>query len=378
MALTNFANLTTEQLTVWSRDLWEAARNQMFIGNFSGTSSNSMIQRIKELKKSEKGARAVITLVTDLEGDGVVGDNQLEGNEEAMKSYDQVIQIDQLRHANRHEGRMADQRSVVDFRSQSKDKLSYWLADRCDQLAFLTMSGISYAFKPNGVARVGSELPNLAFAADVTAPSTNRYRTWDGAAKAFRASTSTNADIVVGDVPKWELLLAIKRFMVENYIRPITTDSGIQVYNIFMSPAGIEALKKDTNFLAAWQHAQKRGDENPLFKGTPHGGTNGFYIDGLNIMEYRYVYNTLGAASGSRWGAGGAIHGQRVLACGAQAMGLADIGMPTWVEEEFDYKNSPGISTGKIFGLKKPVFRSIYSGTNEDFGVFCVDTAVLA
>jgi hypothetical protein len=83
----------------------------------------------------------------------------LEGNEEAMKSFDQVIQIDQLRHANRHEGKMADQRSVVEFRENSRDVLGYWLSDRIDQMAFLTLAGISYAFKPNGAARVGSDLP---------------------------------------------------------------------------------------------------------------------------------------------------------------------------------------------------------------------------
>lgn len=381
MALTNFANLTTENLTVWSRDLWAAARNKMFIGNFTGTGENAMIQRIKELKKGPGGvARAVITLVTDMEGDGVVGDNQLEGNEEALKAYDQVIQIDQLRSANRHEGRMAEQRSVVAFREQSKNKLSYWLADRCDQLAFLTLSGVAYTQKNNGAARVGSQLPFLSFAGDVTAPSAKRYRVWDGTAKAFRAEGSTNATIVAADLPKWELLLAAKRYCVENYIRPITTESGIEVYNVFMSPAGIEALKKDTNFLAAWQNAQKRGEENPLFKGTPHGGVNGFYVDGMNILEYRYVYNTLGAAPGSKWGSvsGFTIDGQRVLVCGAQAMGMADIGMPTWDEEDFDYGNSPGIATGKIFGLKKPVFRSIQSGTNEDHGVLCIDTAIPA
>ena len=91
-----------------------------------------MVQHITELKKTEKGARAVITLLADLEGDGVVGDRTLEGNEESLKSYDQVIRIDQLRNANRHEGRMADQKSVVNFRENSRDKLSYWLSDRID------------------------------------------------------------------------------------------------------------------------------------------------------------------------------------------------------------------------------------------------------
>jgi hypothetical protein len=139
MALTNFTKLTTEQLTIWSRDTWRYARNMSFVNKFLGSDENSMIQRITELKKDEKGARAVITLLADLEGDGVAGDRTLEGNEEAMKSYDQVIRIDQLRHANRHEGRMADQKSVLDFRKNSKNVLAYWLADRIDQMAFLTL-----------------------------------------------------------------------------------------------------------------------------------------------------------------------------------------------------------------------------------------------
>ena len=119
MSLTNFAKLTDEQLTIWSREMWHHARNYAFITRFTGDSPNSMIQRITELKKSKKGARAVITLLADLTGDGIAGDRHLEGNEEAMVSHDQVITIDQLRHANRHEGRMADQKSVVTFRSNS-------------------------------------------------------------------------------------------------------------------------------------------------------------------------------------------------------------------------------------------------------------------
>ena len=89
MSLTNFALLTNEQKTTWSKDLWRQARNFSFVNQFSGSDSNSVIQHITELKKSEKGARAVITLLADLEGDGVAGDRTLEGNEEAMKSFDQ-------------------------------------------------------------------------------------------------------------------------------------------------------------------------------------------------------------------------------------------------------------------------------------------------
>ena len=72
-----------------------------------GTDENAMIQVIDELTEDERGSRAVITMVADTEGDGVAGDRTLEGNEEEIKSYDDVINIDQLRNAHRHKGRWA-------------------------------------------------------------------------------------------------------------------------------------------------------------------------------------------------------------------------------------------------------------------------------
>ena len=156
---TNFGALTPQQKLVWSREVWSAARDQMFIKRFMGPNQNAMIQIIKELTKTEKGTQAIIQLVADLVEDGVTGDNEREGNEEAMQSYSQIITIDQLSHSVRNEGKLADQGSVINFREQGRDKLAYWLADRCDQLAFLTLSGISYAFKPNGAPRVGSPFP---------------------------------------------------------------------------------------------------------------------------------------------------------------------------------------------------------------------------
>jgi hypothetical protein len=59
-----------------------------------------------------------------------------------------------------------------------------------------------------------------------------------------------------------------------------------------------------------------------------------------------------------------------VLFCGAQALGMADIGAPDWNEKGFDYDNSQGISLGKILGFLKPKFGTIYeNNTVEDFGV---------
>jgi N4-gp56 family major capsid protein len=363
MALTNFAALTDEQKTVWSMDLWKQARNMSFVNKFLGKGPNSLIQHITELKKTEKGARAVITLLADLEGDGVAGDRTLEGNEEAMKSYDQVIRIDQLRHANRHEGRMADQKSVVEFRGNSKDVLAYWLADRIDQLAFLTMSGVSYSKTNKGSTRVGSDFPYLEFAADVSAPTANRRLRWD-ATDGLVANAATS-DVAAGDTPSWEMLVQLKAYAKERYIRGVKEAGGEETYHVFLTPQAMAKLKLENNFILNMRHSLQRGDSNSLFTGSS------IKVDGLYLHEFRHVYNTSGAAANAKWGAGNSIDGCQVLFCGAQALGMADIGAPEWVEKGFDYENSQGISVSKILGFLKPKFSSLYETNKsvEDFGV---------
>lgn len=365
MALTNFGLLTNEQKTAWSMELWKQARNMSFINKFLDKGSNGIIQHVTELTKTKKGARAVLTLLSDLEGDGVVGDRTLEGNEEAMKTSDQVIRIDQMRHANRHEGRMADQKSIVTFRSNSRDTLAYWLSDRLDQLAFLTLGGISYAYKPNGAARVGSDFPFLEFAADVAAPTASRRLRWDGTSTTHTLVTSAaSSGVAATDLPSYEMIVQLKAYAKDQYIRGTRSAGGDEKYHMFVTPQAMAKLKMDSNYILALRHAQKRGNDNPLFTG------DFVEIDGVVIHEFRHVPNTAGAASGSKYGGSGTVEGCQILFCGAQALAMADIGNPEWVEEGFDYENQQGISVAKMVGFLKPKYNSIYaSNTTQDFGV---------
>lgn len=374
MANTNFGLLTNEQKTIWSMDFWKQARNYSFINKFLGKDSNSMIQHIDELKKTEKGARAVITLVADMEGDGVVGDRTLKGNEEILKSYDQVIRIDQMRNANHNEGRMAEQKSIVTFREQSKDKLAYWLGDRMDQLAFLSLSGVTYDKTNKGATRVGSDLVNLEFAADVVAPSTKRNMTWQRSSMSLLQNQGTGGIVAgaigTGDYPCWEMFVQAKAYAKDNYLRgTVSKKDGEELYHVFMTPQAMAKLKLDPTYRDNLRHAKQRG-ENELFSG------DAVKIDGLMLHEFRHVYNTAGAASGSKWGGGGAVDGCQILFCGAQALGMADIGTPEWDEEQDDYGNSFGIAIQKILGFKKPQFYTQYSGgTVQDHGVMSIYVA---
>jgi hypothetical protein len=86
----------------------------------------------------------------------------------------------------------------------------------------------------------------------------------------------------------------------------------------------------------------------------------------------------MSSASGSKMCASGNTEGQRMLLCGAQALGMADLGAAYWDEDYFDYNNQPGIACGKIFGFLKPQFKGNPANPTllEDFGVITVDTAL--
>ena len=146
---------------------------------------------------------------------------------------------------------------------------------------------------------------------------------------------------------------------------------GTELYHLFVTPQGMKQLKLDDKFHNAVRDAMPRSPNNKLFK-----GHDTVYIDGVAIHTNRYVYNTSGAADGSRWGSAAGTHGQAMIFAGAQALAYADLGSPYWVEEVDDYENQLGISIGKIFGFLKPQFPSKVHGTTEDFGLMRVNTAI--
>ncbi|WP_017430791.1 phage capsid family protein [Vreelandella jeotgali] len=373
MANTNFAALTDEQKTAWGMDFWAHARNRSFINKFLGKSENSMIHHITELRKDKKGARAVMTLVADMQGDGVVGDNTLEGNEEELKSFDTVIGIDQLRNANRLEGRMADQKSIVNFRRQSRDKLAYWLGDRLDQMAFLSLSSMPFTKQTNGKNRSGSNLENLEFAEASPAPTTNRqfYLGADG-----NIVQGTGFDAPDGKLTPltYKSLVRMKANAKDNYLKPLRSNGGEDLYMVFVTPQGMADLRLDPDFIQNVRHAGARGKANDLFS-----GASSVVVDGMVIHEYRHVFSNEAAADGDRFGeTSGNDTGQRALFCGAQALGMADIGAAEWVEDVFDYENELGISVSKIFGFLNPQFKGNLSSfdTKENFGVMVLDTAL--
>lgn len=364
MSFTAFGDLSEAQVKVWAKDVWLHAKHNSFVHRFMGNDQNSMIQVIKELTKTSKGDKAIIQLVGDLQEDGVIGDDESEGNEEAMQNHAREINLDMISHSVINKGKMSDQRTTIGFRETAKDRLQNWLSQRIDELAMLTMAGVSYNFKTDGSVRNSkSPFPGLSFAADVKAPTAERGLMWTGSGLDY----SNTANITSAFVPKYDMIVDMVTRAKEQRIRALRS-GGKDYYVILVAPGTLGALKKDPDYKDALVAlAMRDGEKSPWFTGAA------VTMDGAVIHEHSDVYNTKGAAVGSKWGAAGAVNGTRTMLCGAQALAMLDLGLPDWTEKKFNYDKRQGINLDKFIGLLKPQFPSATDNTIQDHGILTCD-----
>lgn len=368
MAFTPFGQLKPYNKRAWIREVMRHARENMQLSRYIGTDGNSPIHRITELTKNDKGTdSAIVPLVLDLKDDGVAGDNTLKGREEAMDSAYYETEMDQLRHAVTTKGRMDDQRSVINARKEGKNNLGYWAADRLEQMMLLTASGIPYSRKLNGALRPAkSELKNLRFAAHATAPTIGRHRRINGAT----IDPGDTSLVQSTDKLCYDALVDLKAYYEDTYMRPIRR-GGKEYYVLLTNPRGVAQLKKDPKVQAALVNGLPRSEDSAFFSGAM------VTLDGWVIATHRYVYNTRGLATSSKWGSGGLVDGTRSLILGAQALTYVDIEQENWEEEDDDYKNRLGIAIGMITGVGKPKFKNPYfDDATEDYGVGVLDHAL--
>lgn len=365
MAYTAFGALSAAQKKVWSAEIWMAARDSSFwaTNGFMSNGINSPIQIIKDLTRTERGDECIMQLVPDLVEDGQAGDNMLEGNEEAMYNDAISIKIDQLRHGVKSRGQMDEQRTVIRFREQGRDKLGYWASRVTDEMMFLTAAGIAFTKKLNGATRSSLQLSSLTFAADVTAPSSGRAL--------YAGSATSTASLTTSDTMTWNLVIKAQAWAKRKKIKPIMA-GGKEYYAMVMSTEQARDLKRDSTYQTNVGRAGAQGPDHPLFRNAMAT------IDGVVLYEHNRVPTTLGLVSGStKWGAGSNVDGAQALLLGAQALGFAELAGPSYQESDnTDYKNRPGMAVGLMMGMIKPQFTSVEdSNTKQDFGVVSVYTA---
>lgn len=336
----------------WDRDLLiEYARDNPF-KKMMGSDVNSIIQVRSQLEK-KAGDKINIPLATKLTGDGVDGDDTLEGNEEAISNYSDQVEVDQKRHAILVTN-MEEQRTEIDLRDAGKTLLKIWLMeqDRDTVIARLCSPAL------DGLTEFASanEATRDAWAA------ANSDRILAGAAvsnySADHSAMLTNIDGTSDDLSPAILRLAKRKAKAASPgIRPVMMKNGKEQYVCLAGSLAFRDLK--SNLETVHSGAGERGTDNPIFQ------DGDLLVDGTVVKEVPDfpVFADLGN--------GGTVDVSPAVLCGAQALAFAWAKHPFTKTKDFDYDNQYGVAIGQVRGVKKLMYGTS-STTKKQHGVFTI------
>jgi len=369
--------LNLQQISYFEKRIWKQLRTRSLADQLASEGANSAIHRVTDLKNTTWGTKAVMTMIPDDTSFGVVGDSQLEDREAGITAHDIEITYDQFRKAFKNVGSMDDRTYWFKFAQQASDQLAYWAADIKDRMLMNTIAGVGYEYEVDGALRDAScEWNQNKFAADVTAPSTNRHFRWDVGTtnQLVSGASAATTNVADTDLPTWNMFLDMRAELPLMRVKPIRGQwgNGQDLYIALVHPRIMNVLKKDTTFQQNWREAMQRGEKNVLFS-----GAESFLVDGILVISHRYAYTTLGASAttNSKWG-NGTVDGARISFLGAQAVGMVEMQGPKIVSQEFDYYNRQGIACSTQFGMRKIVWPDQWANNaNEDFSIVNVDCA---
>jgi len=297
MAETSFAKNDALTRKIWSAKLFKEAMRDIFLTKFMGKSDDSIIQVKTDLNK-EKGDKITIGLRMRLTGSGQSSQTgiTLEGNEESLTFYDYGVELTEYGHSVRARSKLDLQRPAFDLRTEMKDALKEWLAEKLEKLTATTLA---------------------------TSPSTNRH---------LDKSSTTLTPALIRQIKRQAILASPK-------IRPVKID-GADHYVLLAHTYAVKALKEDSEWKNAQLYANIRGNKNPIFSGALG------ILDGVVLHEYdRSELLQSGNVA-------------RCLLLGAQAGLLAWGQYPSWYEKLFDYERIPGVAVDMILGVGKCQFNS--------------------
>lgn len=365
MAITTYGVNDSLAVKVWARDLFNEVRKGLEWAPLIGTGANAIIQERTELKNT--GDRVTVGLRMLLTGDGKTENQTLEGNEESLTTYHDNIVINELVHAVRvkADDSIDAQRVMFDMRTEARDGLRDWWADRLSLTLFIQLSGytgLTMTYRGRTIT------PSTVYQGlnTVTAPSTGRKLFATGSTdQAVQADTTATFNLGLLDKAKEAAMVANPK------IRP-TRVNGEDMYVCYLHPYQVYDLRTTTSD-GQWFDIQKavimagKVSDNPIFTGAL-GMYNGVVLRQSEDVVTG-VHSTTSAEQSSV---------RRALFLGAQAGSVAFSSKYSksspfkWVEKEFDYDRELGVSVQGLFGMKKLIFNS------TDFGSMTISTYAVA
>lgn len=330
----------------WAPDLMKQTLKKTYALRFMSKGKDSLVTIKTDLTDKDGGDRIRVGIRMQLKGAGVKGDNTLEGNEEALETFNQDVYIDQLRHAVRSKGKMSEQRVPFSVRAESRDGLSDWWSERIDTWFFNQLCGN-------------------------TAETDDRYYGFnapvapDGDHITYHQSGSTTEGSISNSTVARFKLKAIdtaveKAKLAVNTIRPIRVD-GKNMFVVFLHTWQVTDLRTDAGD-SQWRDIQLAAMQGGKISGNP------LFTDALGVYHNCILHESTRIPL-----APGTTNVRRAVLAGAQSLSIAfgrkfGKNVFSWKEDLFDYDNQLGVAAGCQAGLIKTRFN------NSDYGTVVIPT----
>ncbi|MBU9469101.1 DUF4043 family protein [Burkholderia multivorans] len=331
---------------------------------YMGTDENSIIQLKDDLTR-KPGDRVTFANVRKLKGQGVTGNQVLEGNEEELDSRSMSVKVSPLRNAVIVTD-WDEQKSAIDLRNAGRMALKLWAMERMrdDTIAALySINGVPYA--------QATEAQKDAWLAD------NADRVLFGASVGNNAGNDHSASLANIDSASDKLSTAMislakrRAQLASPAIRPIRLNEDEEWFVMFANSLAFRDLSNDPAMQQANRDARAREgnamNSNPLFTG------GSLVWDGVIIREIPEIPYLAGV------GAAGIQVGANFL-CGAQAVGVAWAQRTKSTTDVRDYGYRSGVGVQEIRGIEKLLFGKGPNDTDDlvQHGVVTVYAAAVA
>lgn len=336
----------------------DTEKQSYFAGKFIGEGENNVIEKKVDLEQ-DAGDRISFDLSMRLRGDGVEGDNNVEGTEENLTFYTDEVRIDQIRKGVDAGGRMSRKRTLHNLRDTAKARGSEWAAEWFDELIFVYLSGT--------LAGINEDRKVLRPFAGNPIQAPDQFHIAYGGAATSKATLTASDKMTRALVERLSVMPRMMNSLNPDVVKmsPITIESG-KHFVLLMSPFQAFDMRAETGE-TSWASVQKaaaaaEGRSNPLFKG------------GVGLINNTVLHEHENVRRFGDYGAGSNVQAARALFMGRQA-GVLAYGQGgngtrfSWEEELKDAKNRVSFYIGSIAGFKKTRFNGL------DFGVIAVDTA---
>ena len=242
--------LTNDALTrkKWARELFSIILPATEINSLVGTGKDSIIQMRTELGKGE-GDKLTFGIRLPLEGEGIVGSDTVEGNEEKLVFKDFNATIEELNHAVSTGGKMNQQRIPYNLMQEGKDGLQYWWAEKLSDMALAHLCGDT-TYKVAGVT----------FAQDPVDPDGEHWLKVNDVAEA----SQTSADLIdLTFLDRMKQQAEVPDASKNCYkVRPLLL-KGKKYYRVILHNYVFDRLRQNTN-VGQWGDLQRAANKLAL------------------------------------------------------------------------------------------------------------------